>query len=66
VPDRLAEVIVLAAAMDAWGHHVACRRTADIEALLCQTFADYVTIGHHADKPIALANRDGTYIMLAH
>ncbi len=34
VPYRLGEVVVLPAAMDARGHHIARRRAAGIEAIL--------------------------------
>src|SRR6516164_7000112 len=66
VPHRLAEVIVLSAAMDAWGHHIARRCAADFEAVLRQPFADDVAVSHHADKPLVLAYRNGTYIVLTH
>jgi hypothetical protein len=52
--------------MDAWGHHIARRRAADIEAVLRQSFADDVTIGDHADQPVVLANGNGAYVMLTH
>ena len=66
VPHRLGEVIVFSAAMDAWGHHVARRRAASIEAVLRQPFADDVAISHHADQSVILADRNGAYIMLTH
>src|ERR1700716_1605133 len=66
VPHRLGEVIVLPAAMDAWGHHIACRRAASIEAVLCQPFAENVSVSHHADQLVVLSNRNGAYIMLTH
>src|SRR4030095_1962442 len=50
VPHRLGEVVVLAAAMDPWGHHVARCGAAGIEAVLRQPFADNVAVSHHADK----------------
>src|SRR5258708_31487149 len=52
--------------MDAWGHHIARRRAADIEAILRQPFADDVAIGHHADQTVVLSNRNGAYVMLTH
>ena len=66
MPHRLGEVIVLSAAMDTWGHHLARRRAAGIEAILCQPFADDVAVGHHADQLVVLSNRNGAYIMLTH
>jgi hypothetical protein len=56
--------VVTPAAMDAWGHHIARRRAAGIEAVLRQPFADDVAVGHHPDQPVVLYNRNGTYIML--
>src|SRR6266508_1859280 len=52
--------------MDAWGHHVARGRAAGIEAVLRQSFADDVAVGHHADQPVVLSNRNGAYVMLTH
>src|SRR5215813_13523273 len=46
VPHRLGEVVILAAAMDARGHHIARRRTASIETVLRQSFADDVAVGY--------------------
>src|SRR5262249_26625729 len=66
VPHRLGEVIVVSATMDAWGHHIARRRAADIEAVLRQAFADDVAVGHHADQMVVLSNRNGADVMLAH
>src|SRR6266566_10164041 len=66
VPHRLGEVIVIPAAMDAWGHHIARRRAAGIKAVLRHPFADDVAVGHHADQPVVLSNRNGAYIMLTH
>jgi len=51
--------------MDAWGHHMARRPAAGIEPVLRQPFADDVAIGHHADQPIVVANRNGPDIMRA-
>src|SRR4029077_19467019 len=66
VPHCLGEVIVISAAMDAWGHHVARRRAAGIETVPRQSFADDVTVGHHADQPVVLSNGNGAYVMLTH
>src|SRR5207248_10315480 len=66
VPHRLGEVVVVPAAMDARGHHVARRRAAGVKAVLRQAFADDVAVGHHADQPVVLANRNGADVMLAH
>src|SRR5437879_11822579 len=52
--------------MDAWGHHVARRRAAGIEALLRQSFTDDVAVGHHPDQPVVLSNRNGADVMLTH
>src|SRR5215469_8104191 len=52
--------------MDAWGHYIARDRAAGIEAVVRQSFADDVSVGHHADQPVVLANRNGTYVMLTH
>src|SRR5262245_1605674 len=52
--------------MDAWSHHIARRRAADIETVLRQSFADDVTVGHHADQPVVLSNGNGAYVMLTH
>src|SRR6476469_4150369 len=52
--------------MAAWGHHVARRRAAGIETVLRQSFADDVTVGHHADQPVVLSNGNGAYVMLTH
>ncbi len=49
VIHRPGEVIVLPAAMDTWGHHIARRGTLGIEAVISQSFADDVAVGHHAD-----------------
>ncbi len=66
VPDRLSKVIVLPAAMNAWGHHIARRGTSGIEAVISQPFADDVTVGHDADQPVVLADWNGAYIVLTH
>src|SRR5262249_1818968 len=52
--------------MDAWGHHIARDRAAGIEAVMRQSFADDVSVGHHADQPVVLSNRNGAYVMLTH
>ena len=44
VPYRLGEVIVLTATMDFSGHHITRRSAERIEVVLCQSFADDVTI----------------------
>src|SRR6266700_3707802 len=66
VPHRLGEVVVLPAAMDALGHHIARGCAAGIEAVLRQPFADDVAVGHHADQPVVLSNWNGAYIMFTH
>jgi len=66
VPHRLAEVVIVPTAVDAWGHHITCHRAAGIEASLCQAFTDDLAAGHHSDQPVVLANRNGAYIMVAH
>jgi len=66
MPHRLSKVVVLPAAMDAGSHHIARRRAAGIEALLCQSFADDVAVSHHADQVLVLSDRNGADIMLAH
>src|SRR6476661_5039841 len=58
--------MILSAAMDAGGHHIARRRAAGIEAVLRQPFADDVAVCHHPDKLVVLPNRNGAYIMLTH
>ena len=62
----LGEVIVLPAAMDAWGHHIACHYAAGIEVLLRQPFADDVAVSHHPDQPVIFPDRNGSYVMLTH
>src|SRR4051812_48812468 len=52
--------------MDAWGHQVARHRAAGIETVLRQSFADDVTVGHHADQPVVLSNGNGADVMLTH
>jgi hypothetical protein len=59
VPHRLGEVVVLSAAVDAWGHHITRGRAAGIDAVLRQSFADDVAVRHHADQLIILANWNG-------
>src|ERR671937_694119 len=66
VPHCFDEVIVISAAMDAWSHHIARRRAVDIETVLHQSFADDVTVGHHADQPVVLFNGNGAYVTLTH
>jgi len=66
VPHCLGEVIIISTAMDAWGHYIARSRAAGIEAVLRQSFADDVSVGHHADQPVVLSNRNGAYVMLMH
>ena len=39
VPHRLGEVIIIAATMDTWSHHIACCRVVRIEAFLRQPAA---------------------------
>jgi hypothetical protein len=63
VPYRLGEVILIAATMDAWCHHLARRGAAGIKVFLRQPFAYDVAVGHHADQVIILANRNGADIM---
>jgi hypothetical protein len=52
----LSEVVVITAAMDAWGHHLT-RRHAGIEVVLRQTFANDVSVGHHTDEMVVLSDR---------
>src|SRR6188508_3798237 len=66
MPNRLSEVVILAAAVDAWSHHVARCSAAGIEAVLRQPFADDVAVSHHADKSVVLPDRNGANIMLPH
>src|SRR6516225_6871966 len=65
-PHCLSEVIVIPAAMNARGHHVARGRALGIEVVLSQAFADDVAISHHADQSIVLSNGNSTDVMLAH
>jgi hypothetical protein len=65
VPHRLGEVIVLPAAMDAWGHHIACVAPR-ASKLSCANPSDNVAVSHHADQLVVLSNRNGAYIMLTH
>jgi hypothetical protein len=46
--------------------NLARRRAAGIKAVLRDPFADDVAVGHHADQPIVLSNRNGAYVMLTH
>lgn len=64
MPHRLAEVVIVPTAVDAWSHHITCHRAVGIEAILCQAFTDDVAVSHHSDQPVVLANRNGAYIML--
>ena len=64
MPDRLGEIIIFSAAMDAGAHHIARSRAVDVKFFLCQSFTDDVAVGDHADKLIVLANRNGAYVML--
>src|SRR5262249_42326432 len=66
VPHRLGEVVILAAAMDARGHHIARRRTASIETVLRQSFADDVAVGYHSNQPVVFPDRKRAYIVRAH
>jgi hypothetical protein len=66
MPHRLGEVIIIAAAMDAWSHHIACCRVARIEAFLRQPFAYDVAIRHYPNQLIVLSDWNGANIMLAH
>ena len=66
MPHRLGQIIVVAAAMDAWSHHIACCRVARIEVVLRQPFTYDVAVGHHPNQLIVLSDRNGAYIMLAH
>src|SRR6266446_7875998 len=34
--------------------------------VLRQSFADDVTVGHHADQPVVLSDGNGAYVMLTH
>src|SRR5262249_14745906 len=52
--------------MDAWRHHLASSREVGIEAALRYPFADDVAVGHHADQPVILSNRNRADIVFAH
>src|SRR5215471_3436322 len=66
VLHRLGEVVVLAAAMDALGHHVARGGATHVEAVFGQTFADDVAVGDHADQLVVLADRNGADVVVTH
>src|SRR6202035_3255559 len=66
VVDRLGEVIVLPATMDAFGHHIARHRAASIEAVARKPFADDVAVGHHPDQSVVLSNRNAADVMCPH
>src|SRR6266852_1797145 len=66
VTHRLGEIIVLAATMNAGGHHIARSSAKGIETVLRQTFANDVTVSHHADQSVVLSNRNGTDIVFTH
>src|SRR5215831_17669692 len=55
VPRRLGEVIIIPATMDAWGHHIACRCAAGIEALLPDAFVHRVFDFHGRPPLLKLA-----------
>jgi hypothetical protein len=61
-----AKIIVLPAAMDAFGHHVARLGAAGIETVAGKSFADDVAIGHHPDQLIVLADRNAADIVRSH
>src|SRR5713226_7667899 len=66
VRNRLCEVIVLPATMDALGHHIARHRAASIEVVARKSFADDVAVGHHPDQSVVLPNRNAADVMLPH
>src|SRR5215468_602954 len=66
VPNSFGEIIVLPAAMNAWRHDVTRGGALRIEVVLGQPFANDVAVGHHADQPVVLPDRNGAYVMLAH
>ena len=66
VPHRLGEIIIIAAAMDAGSHHIACCRATRIEAFLRQPFTYDIAVGRHSNELIVLSDGNGAYIMLAH
>ena len=62
----LCEIVVLPATMDTFGHHIARRRAAGIEAVPREPFADNVAVGHHPDQAVVLANRNAANVMPPH
>src|SRR6185436_1016889 len=66
VMHRLGKVIILPAAMDAVGHHVARLGAAGIETVAGKPFADDVAIGHHPDQPVVLPDRNAADIVRSH
>src|SRR5262249_54664597 len=66
VPYRFGKIVIFAAAMDAWRHHVPRDRALHIETILRQTFANDVTVGDHADQPVILSDRNGANVVRAH
>src|SRR6266404_3016735 len=66
VMHRLCEIIVLPAAMDAFGHHIARPRAASIEVVARKPFADDVAVGHHPDQSVVLPKRNAADVMLPH
>jgi hypothetical protein len=63
---RLCKVIVLPAAMDAFGHHIARRRAARIEVVAREPFADDVAVGHYSDQSVVLPNRNAADVKRPH
>jgi len=66
VMHRFCEVIILPAAMDAFGHDIPCRGAAGIEFVACEPFANDVAVGHHPEQPVVLADRNAADVMLLH
>src|SRR5258708_7947201 len=66
VLHRLCEVVVLAATMDTFGHHIARHRAARIEVVAREPFADDIAVGHHPDQSIVFSDRNAADVMLAH
>src|SRR3982074_470166 len=66
VMDRLCEVIVLPATMDAFGHHIPRHRAASIEVVARKPFADDVAVGHHPYQSVVLPNRNAADVMPPH
>ena len=64
VPHRLGEVIIIAAAMDAWSHHIACCRAVRIKAFLRQPLTYDIAVGDHPNQLIVLSNWNGAHIMV--